>query len=203
MSLQDRLDQLAPRERQLLGVLVAIVVAFVVLGVPGALLATASSQRTENEALRDAVRSIEKAQAALAKSEEKREAILARYRTPAPELAAWLDRLARAQELEALESQDRAMVPHGKKYEERATKVLFRRAGLGKLVRFMESIEKSPYPVLISKLNIRKRGATPDSFDVEMIVSAFDRKEPAKKPLADAEAVRGVGDEREDEGEEE
>ncbi len=49
------------------------------------------------------------------------------------------------------------------------------------LVKFMEKIEQSPHPVLISRLNIRKRGTEVDSYDVEMIVSAYDRKVTSKK----------------------
>ncbi len=192
MSIQERMAQLAPRERRLLGVLGMVALAFVVLGVPTALMAMESAKRSENEALRQAVQAIEGAGEALARSAAKREAVVARYRSEAPPIASWLDRLARAEELEAIESQDRAVVPHGKKYDERSTKVMFRRAGLAKLVHFMESVVKSSHPVLISKLNIRKRSSEPDSFDVEMFVSAFDRKEQEKKvttPAPDASAV--------------
>jgi general secretion pathway protein M len=51
------------------------------------------------------------------------------------------------------------------------------------LVKFMEKIAQSGHPVSITRLNVRKRGTELDSFDVEMIVSAFDRKaEEKKKP---------------------
>ena len=183
MSMQDRLAQLQPRERRLLGVLMMVVVVFVVVGLPGALMAMASARESENQALRDTIETIERSEKGLSKSAAKRDLVLARYKTPAPTLASWLDRLARAQQLEIPESQDRAVVPHGKKFEERSTKILFRRTGLGKLVRFMESVAQSPYSVVVSKLNIRKRGSEPDSFDVEMIVSAYDRKGSEKTAL--------------------
>jgi general secretion pathway protein M len=50
-----------------------------------------------------------------------------------------------------------------------------------KLVRLMEKIETSGHPVAISSLDIRKRASEPDSFDVDMVVSAFDRKAPEPK----------------------
>ena len=47
------------------------------------------------------------------------------------------------------------------------------------IAKFLEAIEKSDYPVALSRLNIRKRAGEPDSYDVEVGVSAFDRTEPA------------------------
>jgi general secretion pathway protein M len=56
-----------------------------------------------------------------------------------------------------------------------------RKVGMLKLVKLMERIETSGHPVMLSSLNIRKRAVEPDSFDVEMVVSAFDRKAPEPK----------------------
>jgi len=47
------------------------------------------------------------------------------------------------------------------------------------IAKFMESVEKSNYPVALSRLNVRKRSGEPDSYDVEVGVSAYDRNEPA------------------------
>jgi general secretion pathway protein M len=44
------------------------------------------------------------------------------------------------------------------------------------LAKFMERIEQSGFPVSISAVNIRKRGAEVDSYDVEMMVSGYERK---------------------------
>ena len=54
-----------------------------------------------------------------------------------------------------------------------------------KLIKLMEKIETSNMPVALASLNIHKRASEPDSFDVDMVVSAFDRKAPEpKKPEA-------------------
>ena len=45
------------------------------------------------------------------------------------------------------------------------------------IARFLESLEKSGHSIAISRLNIRKRSAEPDSYDVEIGVSAYDRVE--------------------------
>lgn len=72
-------------------------------------------------------------------------------------------------------------MPHGKKFEERQTVVRLRKSGMLPIAKFLEKIEQSGQPVAVTRLNIRKRSGEADSFDVEVGVSAFDRKEAAKK----------------------
>ncbi|MET0413827.1 MAG: hypothetical protein ABW217_21135, partial [Polyangiaceae bacterium] len=76
------------------------------------------------------------------------------------------------------EIKDKPPTPHGKKYEERATAISLKKVGLVGLVKFMERVSAGTYPIAITALNVRKRGIEPDSYDVEMTVSAFHRIEP-------------------------
>lgn len=180
MSLRERIDRLEPRERQLLGVLGAVFAVLLLLLVPIGMSAMLSSQKSENEALRNAIDSIQKGRALVRKRAAERDAVKARYASPAPPLAGFLAKLATETGIDIPESQDRAPIPHGKRYEERSTKIVLRKVGMLHLVKFMEKIEQSRHPVVISRLNIRKRGTEVDSYDVEMIVSAFDRKASSK-----------------------
>lgn len=188
MTLRERLEGLDPRERRMLNLMFMVFIAFVVVVVPVGLKAMARSLRSDNEELRSTVEAIEDARAAVRKAEIQRDSIVARYKKPAPPLAGLLDTLARQSGIEIPESQDRAPVPQGKQFEERSTKVLLRRVGMLSLAKFLERIEQSGYPIVLSRLNIRKRSTEPDSFDVELIVSAFDRKVSDKKAKADTEA---------------
>ena len=188
MTLQERLDRLEPRERRLLGVLVGVFVLFVLLFIPVGFLTLLSSKRTDNEELRDAINAIQDGREMVRKREAERQAILARYATPAPPLAALLEENARKADVEIPESQDRAAIPHGNEYEERSTKIVLRKVGMFNLVKLMESIAASKYPLRISQLNIRKRGTGTDSYDVQMVVSAFDRKEKEKAKKEETEA---------------
>jgi general secretion pathway protein M len=74
---------------------------------------------------------------------------------------------------------DRPDVPIGKKYVERNTVIHLKKAGMLPVSRLLEAIEKSGHPVSVSRLNIRKRSGEPDSYDVEVGVSAFDRSATA------------------------
>ena len=48
---------------------------------------------------------------------------------------------------------------------------------MGTIARYLENIEKSGHAIAISRLDIRKRSAEQDSYDVEIGVSAYDRIE--------------------------
>lgn len=176
MNLQERLERLEPRERRLLKVLVVLFVLFVLVLVPAAVMSSLAASRSENEALRDAIDAVEDGQLIVQKREAKKQQILQRYARPAPALAGFLEKQAKKASIEIPESQDRAVVPHGKDYEERSTKIVLRKVDLSSLVKFMEGIAKSGHPVTVSRLNIRRRGVGTDAYDVQMIVSAFDRK---------------------------
>jgi len=195
MSLAERLSRLEPRERRLLGILGGVLGAIAFLAVPIAIAASVHGQASENEALRMAISSIDDAREHVAKVQAARDAVAARYATPAPPLAAFLSKIASDAQVEIPESQDRQAVPHGKRYDERSTKIVLRKVGMLKLVHLMEGIEKSGHPVTVSSLNIRKRAVEPDSYDVDMVVSAFDRKaaEP-KKTDAKPDSSAGTTD---------
>ena len=96
-------------------------------------------------------------------------------RAKAPALAGYLEQSARPQKLEVTDSTPLPDVPHGKRYVEHGTNIHLKKTGMLALARFLESIEKSGYPVAITRLNLRKRSGEPDSYDVEVGVSSYDR----------------------------
>jgi general secretion pathway protein M len=181
MSLSERLSRLEPRERRLLGILGGVFGFMAFLAIPIGIAASVHSQASQNDDLREAISNIEDSREKVAKAQAARDAVTARYAQPAPPLAAFLSKIAGEVQLEIPESQDRQAVPHGKRYTERSTKIVLRKVGMLKLIHLMERIETSGHPVTLSSLDIRKRAVEPDSFDVDMVVSAFDRKAPEPK----------------------
>jgi general secretion pathway protein M len=181
MSLGERYQQLEPRERQLLGIFLSVLAALVLLALPAGVAAILSSKRGENAALSEAIDAIQAGRAAIITHDREHQQVLKRYANPSPPLASLLEKAASAYKIEIPESQDQAPVPHGKHYEERSTKLSLHKIGMLDLVSFMEKIEQSGHPVAITKIDIRKRGTEQDSYDVDMIVSAFDRKADEKE----------------------
>jgi general secretion pathway protein M len=193
MNLAQHLERLDPRERRLLQIFLLFVAILVAVAVPIGTEAMLKTKREESEGYRTVIADLIASQPALVKAEQKRQLIAQRYARPAPPLATFIDSLAKELTLDVPESQDRPTTPHGKRYEERAIRVQLRKVGLANLSKFLEKIETSGYPVVVSKLNIHKRISEPDSYDVELIVSAYDRKELPKGEAAAEAGKKGDG----------
>jgi general secretion pathway protein M len=178
-TVRERIDKLEPRERKLLSLLAMVFGAFVILALPLTIVSSVRSKRTENQELRDLISRIYESRSQVAERKAQKDAILARYAKPAPALAGFIEGAARANSLQVPESQDRPETPHGKRYTERMTVVKMRKIGMLALVMTLEKIERSGHPVAVTKLNIRPRSGEPDSYEVELGVSAFDRKPDA------------------------
>ena len=181
MGLGERIQQLEPRERRLLGIFLTIFGLIALLAVPTGVTALLSSKRGEAQALRDAITSLQVGRAEVVAHDKERQHTVARYANPAPPLASLLEKAAATYKIEIPESQDQAPVPHGKRYTERSTKLTLHKIGMLNLVSFLEKLEQSGHPVAINKIDIRKRATEQDSYDVDMILSAYDRKAEEKK----------------------
>jgi len=173
---------LNPREQRMASIAVLVVGVMVLLAVPIGLSTLVASRRSENDELRTALASVNNARAQIRERQERKSNIAQRYGKKAPQLAGFLEQSASAQKLQVTDSVDRPDVPHGKKYVERNTVIHLKKSGMAAIAKFLESIEKSGYPVAVSRLNIRKRAGEPDSSDVEIGVSAYDRTETTPAP---------------------
>lgn len=165
------------RERR--GASIAIVTAgfMLFLGIPVVVESVLVARRAEIADLRAAIEAVQGARASVRERQFRRDQVAMRYAKKAPLLAGFLQDTARAQKLEVTDSTDHPDVPIGKKYVERSTVVHLKKVGMYPLAKFMEAIEKSGQPVAITQLSLRKRTGEPDSYDVELGLSAFDRNE--------------------------
>jgi general secretion pathway protein M len=174
--------QVNARERRLLAVLGFVGGLVLLFSIPFALEAIVHVQASENDDLRQALSDVQDARVRVRERQAKKDAIAARYAKKAPALAGYLEQTAHAQKLEVPDSTPLPDVPHGKRYVEHGTNIHLKKTGMLALSRFLESIEKSGFPVIVSRLNIRKRTGEPDSYDVEVGVASYDRSEPAPAP---------------------
>lgn len=181
MSLAERLESLEPRERRLLGVLGAVFGVMLLLSIPFGVSLLLSDETEAHDRLTSAIQRIEAEGDSIRERQAEHEALRARYETPAPTMASYLDKAASASGLAIPEIKDLSPVSHGKRYEERATSISLRKVGLLALVKFMERVSGGTEPISITKLNIRKRGAEPDAYDVQMTVSAYHRLQTKPK----------------------
>jgi general secretion pathway protein M len=143
------------------------------------------ARRADNEELKTALSDVQEARGKLRDRQAKKDAITARYAKRAPSLAGYIEQSARALKLEVTDSVDRPDVPVGKRYIERSTTVHLKKAGMYAIAKFLEGIEKSGNAVAVTRLGIRKRTGEPDSYDVEVGISAYDRIEKPAAPEPD------------------
>jgi general secretion pathway protein M len=184
IAILDRFGTLNPRERRMASIAGVVLGVLLFIGLPAGLEAAVVSRRSDVTELRDALDAVQLARASIRERQSKKDSIAARYVKRAPVLAGFLEELARAQKLEVTDSVDRPEVPHGKKFSERSTTIHLRKSGMLAVAKFLESVEASGYPVTISRLDIRKRAGEPDSYDVEVGISAYDRVDSATLPPA-------------------
>jgi general secretion pathway protein M len=185
-------DKLAPRERRMMGILVIALSLFLLFLIPLGVSLALGSRREANHSLREAIHTIKNARDDVQRRQAKREAIVARYANRAPALAGVMEKSARDNKLDLLETSDRPEVPHGKRYNERTTVGRLRKTTMLQLAKMLEQIEQQRMPISVSRLNIRRRGGEHDSYDVELGVSAFDRTEPAKEATPAAASSGGA-----------
>jgi general secretion pathway protein M len=176
IPLVDRLG-LNPRERRLISILAVVFCVLALLGVPVGVASLVHSRDAINQELLGAIDAVQGARTQVHDRQVKKDAIVSRYGKRAPALAGLIQKTARQEKIEVTESQDRPDVPHGKRYVEHTTNVHLKKAGMYAIAKFLEGLEKTGYPIEVSKLNIRKRTGEPDAYDVEVGVSAYDRSE--------------------------
>lgn len=176
------LSRLNPREQRLAMALGVVFIAFVLLGIPIFVETIIWSRRAENDKARAALEAVQGARGQLRERQARKDAVASRYQQKAPALAGFLEQTARAQKLEVTDSVDRPEVPNGKRFAERSTVIHLKKAGMYAIAKYLESLETSGHATAVTRLSIRKRTGEPDSFDVELGVTAFDKKETPAAP---------------------
>ena len=176
------LERLNPRERRLVTVLGTVLGVLVVLAVPVGLESVVHARESDNQDLYAALTAVQDARGQVHDRREKKEALLQRYAKKAPALAGFIEQAAQHEKLDVTDSVDRPEVPHGKRYAERSTTVHLKKASLLPISKFLEALEKSGFPIEVSRLTLRKRSGEPDSYDVEVGVSAYDRIDATPAP---------------------
>ncbi|MBK8251654.1 MAG: type II secretion system protein M [Polyangiaceae bacterium] len=196
MTIAAHLNKLDERERKLLSLLGIVAVVLLVVVVPIALLTSLASARSENESIRTVLNEIEDARSTINERKARKDAVLAKYANPAPGLGGFIEQAAKAHSLTAADTQDKPETPHGKLYSERFTVVKMHKIGMKPFVEMLQQIETSGHPLAITRLNIKPRPNEPDQYEIEVGISAYDRKGDAKgtgKGAASASPTSSAG----------
>jgi general secretion pathway protein M len=169
--------QMSARERRVVGILGFLGALLLVMAVPFGLEAIVRSSASDNDELHQALSDVQDARGRVRERQAKKDAIGLRYARTAPSLAGYLEPGARQQKLEVTDSTPLPDVPHGKRYVEHGSNIHLKKTGMLPFARFLESIEQSGYPLAVTRLNIRKRSGENDSYDIDIGVSSYDRRD--------------------------
>lgn len=174
-DLQEYLSAASPREKRLISLAGGGVAVFIVLI---AYASFASAVRKAESALDEKRLDFEKVSqlsAGYNAQEQERQMLEARLRQSPPTLMAFVDGMARQEGVDVAGMADRGVVVAGKggKPQESSVEVNLGKVPLEKVVKLVQSIERSPGVVRVRRLRIRKTFDNKDVLDVTMTVSAW------------------------------
>jgi general secretion pathway protein M len=175
------------RERRVLLILGFVGACLLPLAIPFGIEAIVRSAQGDNDDLRQALADVQDARGKMRQRQAEKDALTVRYGKTTPALAGYLEQMAHQQKLEVTDSTPLPDIPHGKRYLEHGTNVHLKKTGMLALSLFLESLEKSGYPIAVTKLDVRKRSGEPDSYDVEVGVASYERTAaPTPSPAGSA-----------------
>jgi len=165
----------SPRERRLLLFAGAGVLAFLLLVL---WVGFGSSISRHENALAERRADFEKVQrlsSGYGQQEQERQLLEARLRQSPPALMGFVDGLARQEGVDIGSMADRGVVGGGQngRPRESSVEVSLGKVPLDKLMRLLQSIERSPGVVRVRRLRLRKSQENKDTLDVTMTVSAW------------------------------
>ena len=201
-SIKQRLSNMTDREKIMIVALVSIF-CITVAAVAFALVQRKTSRLEaaieENEKILDTIESRKdelKEQTTLKKMNE------ARFEKKPPELLGTLEQLAGEVGIDIPESRDLPDETIGKKWIVKSADIRLKKIGLDTLVKLMVKIKNQnrKFPIAMTKINIKKRHGEPNSYDIQMTVASFSKKQAKKKKskktkgAKEKEEVEGTGE---------
>ena len=179
MKLSFGLNNLSPREQKL-AIFAGLVLALMVFVVPPVYAyMNISSVREYNDEIRTQLRHMNRGAELLAKRRDEREQRDLLYAKRPPAMGSFLEKQAHANGLELPSLRDQPEID-AKNYVERPTKVNMSKVSLLPLVKMMERVVSSGYPLAISRLKIKKKSRA-DQYDVELTVSTYEKRKGGSK----------------------
>lgn len=187
-SVRGALAGLSAREKRLLLALGAVTLLLILGGIGWWSSRRLAAIEEERASMVEALRFLQRSRGRIAARNQRRDAILARYRTRAPALTTFVEEQAQAAHVQVAEAQDRPAAPAGSRFTQRSVVIRLRAVPLEALAEFMERIDRASFPVAITGVRVRRRFGEANRYDVDdMVISTFD-------PVAEPEGERSAGE---------
>ena len=165
----------SPRERRLLLFAGGGVLAFLLLVLWAGFGRSITRQEDGLSEKRASFEKVQRLAAGYGQQEQERQLLEARLRQSPPALMGFVDGLARQEGVEIGSMADRGVVGGGQngRPRESSVEVSLGKVPLDKLMRLLQSIERSPGVVRVRRLRLRKSQESKDTLDVSLTVSAW------------------------------
>lgn len=195
-NLGDTFERMSQRERTMAALLGAAFTACVFL-IGGYLIYSRLSDLEErNDAMRQALRDIERKRGAYLQAKAKISQLEARIGTVPLQLSGFLEQAAKDTGIDIRETNPKPPEPVGKKYVQQSMDVRLSKVQLEALTKFMRRLEQNPGNlVLVTGLFIRARDDKHVDFDVDLTVSTYEHA--PKKPKGKEGKEEGAPAEKE------
>ena len=174
-SLREQFEALSDRERRLVLILVAVLGLFVTVLPVYLLSSSVSSLEDENEELRTMIRDFHRNEAQLREIAAKRNRAKARYARKPPQLSSFVAEQSKRFGIEVREFSDQ---PNRKEvgFTRHHLRVkLPNGLGLRPIMKFLEAVDNSVYPIAIERVKIEHYQAGDSYNGVEVDVISFER----------------------------
>ncbi len=165
----------SPRERRLILLAGAGALAFLLLVLWAGFGSSISRHEDSLAEKRSNFDKVQRLAAGYGQQEQERQLLEARLRQSPPALMGFVDGLARQEGIEIGSMADRGIVGGGQngRPRESSVEVSLGKVPLDKLMRLLQSIERSPGVVRVRRLRLRKSQENKDTLDVTLTVSAW------------------------------
>jgi hypothetical protein len=176
-NLQGWFDTLNQRERRLLALMGTVFAAMLVIVPMYLVLASISDLETENTAINDVLREIQRSEGRLLQQKAARKAVERLYNRKTPSLGGFLEESAQQYGVSGLSITDQPTLDMGA-YSRRSVRVSLSRVELRPLIEMLADIKNSSYPVAVEGIQL-DGGRLRESYNAKLAVNAYDRESGA------------------------
>jgi type II secretory pathway component PulM len=179
-------DDLSEREQKLVIAMSSIALAMLVVLPMYFVGSSVAELEDDNAELSAVIAEIESSRKELIRRKAEEELMLARYDKKAPPLGTFIEQEARKQQLALKQVVDQPREALGD-YTRRRVRVDMQKVSMRPILELLASLENSPYPVTVDRLQI-DHPQEGDVFNVQIGISTYDRTEPGEED----ETARGT-----------
>ena len=175
-SIQNWIEQLNPRERQLLIVL-SLIIAVLAIIIPAYLAFSSIAQlEAENTQINDLIHDIYHEREQLQQNHTELRNIEQLYKRKTPALGSYIERQAKEHGLSSIDVSNQPEVVNGD-YTRRSVQVSLSHVPLKPFIEMLSDIKNSPHPVSIKQIQIDGGNPGQEEYLTQISVNAYDKQE--------------------------